>query len=113
MSDNEFECPICLCDFNLDLVYLVDGCEHQFCMECAQTHFKQKIKAGGSTSITCPGDGCDTICEQDDILFLMDDEHSMRYFENVKDIMPQILGDEKDMKMVYCPIDNYCVLQNI
>ena len=114
-EDEEFECMICMSDESLDFIFIVDECQHKFCIDCVQDYFKIKLREGSSMNINCPGDGCDTICGQDEILQYLDSQDALKFFKNEKNLFPQNLiqeDDNKDLKVVFCPIDDYCILQN-
>ena len=73
-------------------------------------------------NVNCPGDGflgCDTVCGQDEILMVLgtleDNESALKFIKNEKNLFPQNLilpDDDKDLKVVFCPKDDYCILQN-
>jgi len=62
--ENPGECPIC-CEESIPTndLFIFDKCDHQYCRECLQGYFANRIEEGKVLDITCPSPGCKTPVE--------------------------------------------------
>jgi hypothetical protein len=58
--DNEpmIECKICLDAYPVSNIYILDNCNHKFCLSCLQQYVSIKINSGEVDSIRCPDICC-------------------------------------------------------
>jgi len=64
VAESEGECPIC-CEDSVPAedLFIFDKCNHQYCRECLQGYYTNRIHEGKVLDITCPAPGCATIVE--------------------------------------------------
>jgi len=82
IAEGPGECPIC-CEEDVppsDL-FIFDTCEHQYCRECLQGYFANRIAEGKVLEITCPCPGCKTLVEYTQVQSVVTQDLFNKYVE--------------------------------
>ena len=97
-------CPICLEEFDKKDMVCINECEHLFCAECLEEHFKSLIKDIKNYPFTCPFSEkkltCRTLIEPQIVLNLIKNQNQIeKYFQNSL----KRFFDEYPEEMSWCP----------
>lgn len=49
MTDEQFTCGICYCDYSLKEVKFLEECKHTFCVDCFQETFRALVEDQGKS----------------------------------------------------------------
>jgi len=54
----QIECKICLEEHPVSNIFILDNCDHKFCLQCLRQYVSVKINSGEVESIRCPDYDC-------------------------------------------------------
>ncbi|GAM19556.1 hypothetical protein SAMD00019534_027310, partial [Acytostelium subglobosum LB1] len=92
-----YYCSICYDDLMIDQFYIIDECEHRFCVGCLRHHYQSQIQMR-FPYIKCPQLTCPRKVSYVEVKHILSDEEFVKYDKLLLDCSLQ-----KDKNLVYCP----------
>ncbi|KAF2076028.1 hypothetical protein CYY_002688 [Polysphondylium violaceum] len=100
-------CSICFDDLTIDQFYIVDECEHRFCIDCLRGHYEAQIRSR-FPDIKCPHITCKKIITYEEVKHILSAEMFKRYdellFENLV---------RNDKNCIYCPNSDCGIIMSV
>lgn len=115
IAPNTFECGICYDEVKEDSQFIVNPCEHKFCIECSQDYFGKKIDDKQSRNINCPIYKCSNEnIHQNDFLYILNEEHVQKFMKIESTLFETNMEGQGDggERFVSCPVDGYGLYLN-
>jgi len=95
LDKKKYQCLICDEEYSIEMIYVLDNCNHRYCIECLGLMLKTKINDGRVQEIKCPSPNCETQIDynqikqivRDDNLFARYEEYNLkRALEKIQDL---------------------------
>ncbi|EGG16499.1 hypothetical protein DFA_09037 [Cavenderia fasciculata] len=91
-------CSICYCDNLIGEFYIMDECEHRFCLDCVKQNYEYQINSG-FPNVKCPQTTCKKIISYDEAKQILSDNKPL--FEKYDQLLLKV-HIEKDVNVRYC-----------
>jgi len=92
LDKKRYQCLICDEEYIIEYIYVLDNCNHRYCLDCLGQMLKTKIKDGRVQEIKCPSPNCGSQIDYNQIKQIVrDDDLFAKYEEfNLKKTLESI-----------------------
>jgi len=99
LDKKTYQCAICLEDYTIADVFVLDGCYHKFCRVCLAGWVSSRIQEAEVSTIKCPERTCQQRINYQEIHLIVKDAETMRKYEDFT--LQQALEKMTDIR--WCP----------
>jgi len=81
LDNKHYLCLICDDEYSIDNIYVLDNCNHKYCIDCLGQMLSVKINDGNVQDIKCPDPGCGSQIDYNQIKQIVKDENTFAKYE--------------------------------